>query len=121
MSFLHPHLPGRHSPALPPFWRTASLGALVFVPAAGATYALLPRLAHPRAGAAPSPPPPAVRAPSSAPDSAGQPAPGESRATPERMEQLTEELRELAKDAPARAAAVYVQDVPSGLTAGVNP
>jgi beta-lactamase class A len=39
----------------------------------------------------------------------------------ERMRRLSITLRELAREAPARRAAVYVQDIETGLAASVNP
>jgi beta-lactamase class A len=44
-----------------------------------------------------------------------------SRATPERMASLSRSLREMTARAPARKAAVYVQDIPTGLTAAAHP
>jgi beta-lactamase class A len=43
------------------------------------------------------------------------------RVTPTLMRRLSSELHELAVHAPARSAAVYVQDIDTGLTASVNP
>lgn len=43
------------------------------------------------------------------------------RATPERMRQLTRELRERVRHAPARSAAVFVQDIATGRVAAANP
>src|SRR5207253_662720 len=45
-------------------------------------------------------------------------AQGDPRATPERMALLSEQLRKQVRLAPARAAAVYVEDIPTGRTAG---
>lgn len=44
-----------------------------------------------------------------------------TRATPELMSELQAQLQEAVAHAPARMAAVYVQDIGSGLTAGANP
>lgn len=44
-----------------------------------------------------------------------------SRGTPETMQRLQQQLREMVAEAPARAAAVYVKDLISGNTAGANP
>lgn len=42
-------------------------------------------------------------------------------ATPETMQRLQEELDAMAAEAPARDVGIYVQDVETGLSAGVNP
>lgn len=44
-----------------------------------------------------------------------------SRGTPERMQALQAELRRRVAEAPARVAAVYVQDLLTGNTAAANP
>src|SRR5687767_9825515 len=44
-----------------------------------------------------------------------------SRVTPESMSELQAQLQEAVAHAPARRAAVYVEDVGSGLTAAANP
>jgi len=44
-----------------------------------------------------------------------------SRVTPEAMSELQAQLQEAVAHAPARMAAVYVEDVGSGLTAAANP
>lgn len=91
------------------------------------TAAILPaafwivRPPHPaHAVSAPSLPPARVHAqPASVEDPDEGPIP--SRVTAEEMSELQAQLREAVSHAPARMAAVYVEDIGSGLTAAANP
>lgn len=107
--------------------RGIGLGALALLPAGGALYAFYLRppatpaakpkttaRAAPKAGRGPAA---ARRAQADQTTEGHEPEPQPSAS----MEGLGEELRDLARQAPSRAAAIYVEDIPSGQIASVNP
>lgn len=87
------------------------LGAVVFVGAWGwQSIGLRPEAAGPS--------PEAAAASAAAEEAAAEALAREARA--EQMAELQQELRRRVADAPARKAAVFVQDLETGLTAGAN-
>lgn len=84
---------------------------------------VLARPPAPHRSAAAPPELQAAQAAALAPAEATAPAAPEipTQATANRMMELQSQLQEAVRDAPARMASVYVQDIGSGLTAAANP